>query len=150
VFALSSAFGRGAPVVKTTMPWLESTPGLSCIDDPRSTRYNRLVDVSAEPEDGRDWRTAEVMLRDDGLYDVGVLIDHNALGDGKKQVIAGRGSCVFLHIWRKKGRGTAGCTAMARWDLEKVVEWLDPSRSPVLVQLPRDEWIKRRIPWGLP
>lgn len=161
VFALSSAFGRGAPAMKTTMPWLTTTPELACVDDPKSARYNRLI--NEEPDDARnasesvdggpparDYKTAERMQRDDGQYDVGVLVDHNAMGDASRTPIAGRGSCVFLHVWKRKGRGSAGCTAMARWDLEKVVEWLDPAKKPVLVQLPRDEMIKRRLPWGLP
>jgi L,D-peptidoglycan transpeptidase YkuD (ErfK/YbiS/YcfS/YnhG family) len=157
VFALSSAFGRGAPPMKTVMPWLSTTPQLACVDDPKSARYNRLIDEDPNDAIGldggppaRDYKTAEHMQRDDGQYDVGVLVDHNAMGDASRAPIAGRGSCVFLHVWKKKGRGSAGCTAMARWDLEKVVEWLDPSKKPVLIQLPRDEMIKRRLPWGLP
>lgn len=148
VFALSSAFGRDAPAFKSAMPWLQTSGSLACVDDPKSARYNRIVD-EVEGE-AHDYKTAERLQRVDGLYDVGVLVDHNALGDTNKTAIAGRGSCVFLHIWRKKSRGTAGCTAMARWDLEKVVEWLDPAKHPVLVQLPKDELLKRRIPWGLP
>lgn len=156
VFALASAFGRGAPPMKTAMPWLTTSATLACVDDPKSARYNRLVDESTDepgPDGGppvHDYKTAERMLREDGLYDVGVLVDHNALGDGSRDAIAGRGSCVFLHVWKRKGRGTAGCTAMARWDLDKVVEWLDPKKNPVLVQLPKDELHKRRLPWGLP
>lgn len=157
VFALSSAFGRGAPAMKTAMPWLSTTPVLACVDDPKSARYNRLINEAPNDAIGldggppaRDHQTAERMQRDDGQYDVGVLVDHNAMGDGARTPVAGRGSCVFLHVWKRKGRGSAGCTAMARWDMEKVIEWLDPSKHPVLVQLPRDEMIKRRLPWGLP
>lgn len=160
VFALSSAFGRGVPAMKSAMPWLSTTPELACVDDPKSARYNRLInedpseDLAVDGVDAgsplRDYKTAERMQRDDGQYDVGVLVDHNALGDAARKPIAGRGSCVFMHVWRRKGRGTAGCTAMARSDLEKVIEWLDPAKKPVLVQLPREEMIKRRIPWALP
>lgn len=148
VFALSSAFGRGAPPMKTAMPWLQTTPALACVDDPKSPRYNRLIDTTPSPSP--DFKTAEPMQRDDAQYDIGVLVDHNALGDTARTPIAGRGSCIFLHVWRRKGRGTAGCTAMARWDLEKVIEWLDPKKHPILVQLPREEMLKRKLPWGLP
>ena len=148
VFALPSAFGQGAPAFKIAMPWLSTSSELACIDDPKSARYNRVI-VEVEGE-AKDHQTAERMQRADGLYDVGVLVDHNGMGDSKKPAIAGRGSCVFLHIWRKKNRGTAGCTAMARWNLEKVIEWLDPAKHPVLVQLPKAELLKRRVPWGLP
>lgn len=148
VFALPSAFGRGAPAFQSAMPYLQTSASLACVDDPKSARYNRIIDdVEGEVH---DHQSAERLQRDDGLYDVGVLVDHNGLGDTSKPAIAGRGSCAFLHIWKKKGRGTAGCTAMARFDLETVVAWLDPKRHPVLVQLPKGELLKRRIPWQLP
>lgn len=161
VFRLVSAFGPMAPPVKTRLPWLKIGPALVCVDDPRGGAYNRLVDEDELPPsaavDGgveqapaRRYRSAERLLRDDGLYELGVLVDQNGFGDTDAQVIPGRGSCVFLHIWKRKGRGTQGCTAMARPDLEKVIEWLDPARKPVLVQLPREELIKRRLPWRLP
>ena len=161
VFRLLSAFGPMAPPVKTRMPWLRTSDELVCVDDPRGGAYNRLVDEAgtrapAEPAGGGDpapartYKSAEPMVRDDGLYEIGVLIDQNGFGDTSAQVIPGRGSCAFLHVWKRKGRGTQGCTAMARPDLEKIVEWLDPARRPVLVQLPLEELVKRRIPWRLP
>ncbi len=156
VFAIASAFGRGAPAVKTKMPWLSSTPSLVCVDDPKSARYNRIVDASADADAGPPalgssaFESAEPLLRDDGLYDVALLVDHNGLGDVKRRVIPGRGSCAFLHVWKRKGRATDGTTAMARWDIEKILEWLEPDKHPVLIQLPKEEWVKRRYPWGLP
>lgn len=161
VFRLLSAFGPMAPPMKTRMPWLRTRAKLVCVDDPRGGAYNRLVDEAAataaaapdggiDPPQERRYRSAEPMLRDDGLYEVGLLIDQNGFGDTSAQVIPGRGSCAFLHVWKRKGRGTQGCTAMARPDLEKLVEWLDPARRPVLVQLPLEELVKRRIPWRLP
>lgn len=165
VFRLLSAFGPMAPPMKTRMPWLRTSAKLVCVDDPRGGAYNRLVDEAATPAPaGPDggvepapapayrsaYRSAEPMLRDDGLYEIGLLVDQNGFGDTSAKVIPGRGSCAFLHVWKRKGRGTQGCTAMARADLEKIVEWLDPARRPVLVQLPLEELVKRRIPWRLP
>lgn len=160
VFRLVSAFGPMAPPMKTRLPWLRTHGTLVCVDDPRGGAYNRLVDeavpapVSA-PDAGvaqaaPSYQTAERLLRDDGLYELGLLVDQNGFGDTDARVVPGRGSCVFLHVWKRKGRGTQGCTAMARADLEKLVEWLDPAKKPVLVQLPREELIKRRLPWRLP
>lgn len=161
VFRLLSAFGPIAPPVKTRLPWLRTADGLVCVDDPRGGAYNRLVDENAtptvpEPDGGvaapvqRSYRSAEPMWRDDGLYELGLLVDQNGFGDTTALVVPGRGSCTFLHIWKRKGRATQGCTAMARADLEKLVEWLDPEKKPVLVQLPLPEMVKRRIPWRLP
>ncbi len=163
VYRLLSAFGPMAPPVKTRLPWLTVGAELVCVDDPRGGAYNRLVDESASaappgvgadggvsPAPARTYRSAEGLRRDDGLYDLGVFIDQNGFGDTASLVIPGRGSCTFLHVWKRKGRGTQGCTAMARPDLEKLVEWLDPAKRPVLVQLPLPELVKHRIPWRLP
>lgn len=35
-------------------------------------------------------------------------------------------------------------------DLEGVVRWLDPARSPALMQLPRDEYRRHQRAWRLP
>lgn len=160
VFRLMNAFGPRSPPFKTRMPWLSTRASLVCVDDPRGGAYNRLVDEERAAQTpvadagtespAPTYRSAERLLRDDGLYEIGVLVDQNGAGDTDARVIPGRGSCVFLHIWKRKGRSTQGSTAMARPDLEKLVEWLDPARKPVLVQLPREELIKRRAPWRLP
>ena len=118
--------------------------------DSRERADHRLIVEPDEPAKAR-FKSFEKLLRPrDELYDVAIIIDHNGLGSADSKVIPGRGSCVFMHIWRKKGRGTDGCTAMARWDLEKILEWLDPARKPVLVQLTKAELVKRKIPWALP
>jgi hypothetical protein len=35
-------------------------------------------------------------------------------------------------------------------ELERLVRWLDPARSPTLVQLPAREYERLRASWGLP
>jgi D-alanyl-D-alanine dipeptidase len=85
------------------------------------------------------------MLRPDGEYRWGVVVDHNT-----DPVTAGAGSCIFLHIWLGPGVGTTGCTAMSQEQLEGLLARLDPARRPLLVQLPRPEYKKLRRHWKLP
>ena len=144
-FRLSGAFGyrAAAEVPWVRMPYLHSTPAWKCVDDPASRHYNRLVDETAVSP---DWGSREEMLRADPLYRLGVVVDHN----GAAQTRPGAGSCIFLHVWRGPDEPTVGCTAMAESDLEQVGRWLDPSRHPALVQLPRAEYRRLRRAWGLP
>ncbi len=44
------------------------------------------------------------------------------------------GSAIFLHIWAGKGKGTAGCTAMSRTNLLRLLKWLDYDKRPILLQ----------------
>lgn len=98
------------------------------VDDPKHPRYNQPVDTASCP---KDWASAEDMRREDHVYDIVIPIDYNLGGK-----FPGAGSAIFLHIWREPGRPTAGCTAMAREDLEWLLRWLDPAKMPTLLQGP--------------
>lgn len=145
IFRLSSAFGY-APADSVSwirIPYRQSTAESQCVDDGGSRFYNSLVDVRNVVRP--DWTSHEDMLRADSLYRLGVFVDHNV-----HPAAAGRGSCIFLHIWAGPAVGTSGCTAFAPASLEEIVRWLDPSRRPVLIQLPRAEYERLRGAWALP
>src|ERR1035438_2392356 len=76
IFRLSTAFGYAAqepPGWK--MPYLSLTPSVECVDDAQSKFYNRVLDRATVAP---DWSSSEQMLRDDGEYRWGVVVDHNA------------------------------------------------------------------------
>ena len=143
-FPLGEAFGF-AP--KSELEWLRMPyrtldEGTECVDDSTSAHYNTVVQRGAVRR--VDWTSAERMRSID-LYRLGVIVRYNA-----RPIRRGRGSCIFLHIWRSAGSPTAGCTAMPASDLETVMRWLDPARHPQLVQLPRAEYARLRRAWSLP
>jgi D-alanyl-D-alanine dipeptidase len=78
-------------------------------------------------------------------YRWGLVVRHNAAPP-----VAGRGSCIFLHVWAGPGRGTAGCTAMGEESLTEILRWLDPKKGPLLVQLTEVEYARLRGAWRLP
>ena len=82
-------------------------------EDPSDRRYNRPFRRSAKEPGDRLWR-------DDGLYDVFVEIDHNT-----RPRVAGRGSAVFIHVARPVAP-TAGCIALRRGDLSRLVRRIGP------------------------
>ena len=129
IFSLSSLFGRHRPK-QSNMPFLEAKNVHHCVDDPASKYYNVILD---ESEVVKDWKSAEKMQRDDGLYDLGVVIDHNA-----DPVTPGMGSCIFMHRWRSRDEGTTGCTAISPENLQRLTEWLDAECAPHLVQIPKE------------
>ena len=143
VFPIASLFGAGAPPAGAKLPYLRATPDLKCIDDPASHHYNRIVD--RQGVDGIDWTSCEDMLRHDRRYELGAVVGCNC-----DPVVPGAGSCIFLHVWESEGAPTAGCTAMALADMQRVAGWLDGAWLPVLVQLPRAAYERLRGPWGLP
>ena len=81
-------------------------------DDPRSPSYNRLVHIPNE------WG-AEKMWREDGLYDLVVVVGYN---DDPPE--GEWGSAIFLHIARDDYAATQGCVAFARDDLMELLPLL--------------------------
>lgn len=142
VFALGSAYGTAAvPLRRMKWPYRPSTLGLRCIDDPKSRHYNTVVTETA----AKDWRSAEKMVREDGLYRWVIAVQHNPA-----PAVPSKGSCIFIHLWKSRGAGTSGCTALSREHIEFLLRWLDPAARPLLIQLPSPVYESIRQEWGLP
>jgi D-alanyl-D-alanine dipeptidase len=150
IFALGTAFGYAAqPLPETKLPYLTLTPSIECVDDVDSKYYNRVLDRSSVTP---DWNSSEHMRDTGESYRWGIVIDHNGTvaGSGSKMPVRGGGSCVFLHIWHSSNQGTAGCTAMEQANVETLFAWLDPTRKPLLVQLPESAYERLIHRWRLP
>lgn len=125
IFKLTALFGY-AKDSHFKLPYLHATKELLCVDDSDSKHYNTIL---RHPSDAPT--SYEVMGREDGQYELGVVVAHNTEGIKK------RGSCIFLHIYKSKDSPTAGCSAMSLGDIKKVVSWLDVKKNPFLIQIPR-------------
>jgi D-alanyl-D-alanine dipeptidase len=141
-YPISSAFGYASTANGLKLSYRPLKASIEAIDDPRSRYYNQIVDRSEIPNP--DWHSSEKMFRTDDLYKWGIVVDYNTPPQ------PGRGSCIFLHLWRNSSSGTAGCTAMAERDLIKIMRWLDPAKRPMFVQLTRPMYKQLREKWNLP
>mgnify|MGYP003124427771 FL=1 len=89
-------------------------------DEPRSEQYNRYVRLPFAA-------SHETLTRDDHLYDVVVITDHNRVPR-----VRGSGSAVFLHCSREGLLPTAGCVAVPYAVWRRLADALVRDR-PVLV-----------------
>ncbi|MEN8146053.1 MAG: L,D-transpeptidase family protein [Campylobacterota bacterium] len=124
IFLISKAFGY-APAIETKMPYVQADKELICVDDSQSKDYNKIIDKNSSD----DPKSFEWMRRDDDLYKVGLVVEHNT--KAKK----GAGSCIFFHIRKSEDAPTAGCSAMKEEDLNTIIRWLDPAKNPKVVQI---------------
>jgi len=150
VFALGTAFGYASQSLRgLKMPYLNLTTSIECVDDVGSKYYNRVVDRSTVAP---DWNSSEHMRSSGESYRWGIVVGHNGIvSEGSAAPpMPGAGSCIFLHIWHSAGQGTVGCTAMPQTELETLLTWLDPTRRPLLVQLPTQEYERLSKRWKLP
>ncbi len=148
VFRIGDAYGY-AKQASTKLNYTQVNTNWRCVNDSRSSYYNRVLDQRTV---AKDWRSAELMRRSDHLYHWVIAIDHNHLrsSDDSTQPIPNHGSCIFFHIWRSPKHPTIGCTAMAENKLVKLLQWLDPAALPIYVALPRRVYVTNQITWKLP
>jgi len=83
-------------------------PGDLWSDDPRHEDYNLMVRAPYP-------YSHERLRRADPLYDLVILTDWNW-----PRAVRGRGSCIFLHRWRRPGYPTAGCVALRPDHLRRI------------------------------
>ncbi len=101
-----------APV--TAFPVAALSPDDGWCDDPDDARYNQPVRL---PYAARH----EVLWRDDGIYDVIVVLAHN-----DDPPVPGSGSAIFLHVARDDYGPTEGCVALALPELRAVLREAGP------------------------
>jgi L,D-peptidoglycan transpeptidase YkuD (ErfK/YbiS/YcfS/YnhG family) len=100
---------------RTALPVSPLRPGLGWCDAPADRNYNRPVGLPYAA-------SAEELWRKDGLYDVIAVLDYNI-----SRRCAGHGSAIFVHVASPGFSPTAGCIALKREHLLRL-----------LAALPRD------------
>ena len=124
VHPIGPAFGYASSIT-TMLRYRQATGDDWWVDDPASPDYNTWVT-------GKPACSAEAMRRDDGQYELGAVLGWNT-----DPIEPGRGSAIFLHVWKGPDEPTSGCVALARDDVAALLRWLDADRSPVLVIVPQ-------------
>ena len=143
LFPLVASFGTAVKPEALESPYTKLDQYTECVDDVRSNHYNKIV--NRMKVGAFDWKSSEKMLAVGEEYALGIVVGYNMY-----PVEPGRGSCIFLHIWKAPGAGTSGCTAMERRSLERLFGWLIVAKNPYLVQMPESEYRQLRKAWKLP
>jgi L,D-peptidoglycan transpeptidase YkuD (ErfK/YbiS/YcfS/YnhG family) len=100
------------PRPTTHLPVASIEPADGWCDAPRDPLYNRQVHLPYPA-------SAESLWREDRVYDLIAVTDHNA-----DPVVAGVGSAIFVHLARPDFGPTAGCIAFELADLRRLLaEW---------------------------
>lgn len=121
IFSLGTTFGYSR-AIDTKMPYRQLTSNDYWVDDVSSAQYNRWVNGVPQA------RSYEQLLRSDSMHKYGVVINFNT-----NPVIVGRGSAIFLHVWRSPEIGTAGGVAMSEDNIVQILRWLDPVKQPAVL-----------------
>jgi L,D-peptidoglycan transpeptidase YkuD (ErfK/YbiS/YcfS/YnhG family) len=122
IFRLGLAFGRSA-ALPTGLVYRQATEDDYWVDDPASPFYNQWVKGKSKGI------SSEKMLLNNGLYDVGIVVEYNTAPS-----VPGHGSAIFVHLWGEHGKQpTSGCVALDRAQLTTLIRWLNAAANPVIV-----------------
>jgi L,D-peptidoglycan transpeptidase YkuD (ErfK/YbiS/YcfS/YnhG family) len=108
------------PRPRTFLPIRAIRPEDAWCEDPHSRHYNQPVRLDRDHGGDR-------LKRDDHLYDFIIEIDHNSCPR-----VAGLGSAVFLHLARENFSPTAGCVAMTKSAMLRLLGRIGP-QTPIVI-----------------
>jgi L,D-peptidoglycan transpeptidase YkuD (ErfK/YbiS/YcfS/YnhG family) len=108
------------PRPATRLPVRRIAPDDAWCEDPADRRYNRNVKMAAG-------KAGDRLRRQDHLYDLIIEIDHNT-----RPRIARRGSAVFIHLARPGLAPTAGCVAMPKSRLRRLLRQVGPATRIII------------------
>lgn len=139
IFPLESLYGYEDFTAK--MDYLKVDENTFCVDDPKSVHYNKIV---RGDQVEKDWKSAETMRLKSDAYKFGIVVGYNT-----NPPVPGKGSCIFIHLGEPDGT-TAGCTAMSEADILSLINFLDKSQNPLLVQAPYAAYRELSETYNLP
>jgi L,D-peptidoglycan transpeptidase YkuD (ErfK/YbiS/YcfS/YnhG family) len=79
-------------------------------DDPNSKKYNQLIKLPSK-------YTHEKFYRKDNVYDLIIVLNYNMI-----PVVKNKGSAIFIHVAKKNYKKTAGCVALKKKHLVKLIK----------------------------
>ncbi|HET7267687.1 MAG TPA: L,D-transpeptidase family protein [Oleiagrimonas sp.] len=125
IFRMGRAFGSKPEPNGVSLPYTRTTRYDYWVDDASSPDYNRWETWYGDPD--QRWKSFERLRIP--AYTYAAVIEYNT-----DPIRKGAGSAIFFHIWPGPDGHTAGCTAVSKQNVLKVLRWLDPARHPVIIQ----------------
>ncbi len=89
---------------------IKITKNMGWCDDPNSKKYNQLIQLPTS-------YSYEKLFRKENIYDLIIVLNYNI-----KPTIKNKGSAIFIHIASKNFNKTAGCIALKKYDLKKLIK----------------------------
>jgi L,D-peptidoglycan transpeptidase YkuD (ErfK/YbiS/YcfS/YnhG family) len=86
-------------------------------DDPKSRKYNKPIKLPTK-------YGHEILYRSDNIYDLIFVLNYNM-----KPTIKNKGSAIFIHVAKKNYKKTAGCIALKKTNLIKLITNLSKNVS---------------------
>lgn len=116
-YPISAAFGTHPMALKMDYHYITAEDKF--IDDVHSQEYNTWVYGQTGAQ---HYETMHIPP-----YTAGAIVEYN-----NHPIVASAGSAIFIHIWKSPSSPTAGCIAMQKKNIMKLLYWLDKKQNPYI------------------
>jgi L,D-peptidoglycan transpeptidase YkuD (ErfK/YbiS/YcfS/YnhG family) len=96
------------------------TKDMGWCDDPKSKKYNQLIKLPTN-------YSHENLYRRDNIYDLILVLNYNM-----KPTIKNKGSAIFIHVAKKNYKKTAGCIALKKNHLKKLIKTIKKNTKVII------------------
>jgi len=96
--------------LKTKLKKFPLKKNMGWCDDPRSKFYNKLIRFPTK-------YNAEKLYKSNNTYDIILVLDFNL-----SPIRKNKGSAIFIHVAKKNYSSTAGCIAVSKKNIKKIVK----------------------------
>jgi L,D-peptidoglycan transpeptidase YkuD (ErfK/YbiS/YcfS/YnhG family) len=111
IFKITRIYYRSDKIklIKTNIKKVKIKKNMGWCDDPKSRFYNMQIKLPNK-------YGHEKLYRNDNLYDLVAVLNYNT-----NPVVKNKGSAIFIHITKNSYKKTAGCVALKKKDLIKII-----------------------------
>ena len=99
---------------------IKITKKMGWCDDPNNKNYNQLINLPTNCK-------YEKLYRKDNVYDLVIVLDYNI-----KPTIKNKGSAIFIHVARQNYKETAGCIALKKNHLKKLIKTIEKNTKVII------------------
>jgi L,D-peptidoglycan transpeptidase YkuD (ErfK/YbiS/YcfS/YnhG family) len=112
IFKITKIYYRYDKVkkIKTPIKKIKIKKNMGWCDDPKSNFYNQQIKLPNKFK-------YEKLYRNDRIYDLLAVLNYNT-----NPVIKNKGSAIFIHVAKNNYKPTAGCVALKKGDLIKLLK----------------------------
>ena len=122
IFGIVKIYYRSDRVKKISSKFrlIKITKKMGWCDDPNSKKYNQLINLPTNCK-------YEKLYRKDNVYDLVIVLDYNI-----KPTIKNKGSAIFIHVARQNYKKTAGCIALKKNHLKKLIKTIEKNTKVII------------------
>jgi len=106
--------------ISSNLKLIKIKKNMAWCDDPNHKNYNQLIKLPTK-------YSYEKLFRNENTYDLIIVLNYNM-----NPVIKNKGSAIFIHVAKKNYKKTAGCIALKKAHLTKLIENIN-KRTKVII-----------------